>query len=49
MSNSFHVEVSSVMAARPEELYVVIEDYQVGHPAILPRQYFTELVVEQGG
>jgi hypothetical protein len=49
MSNSFHVEVSSVIDARPEELYEVIADYQVGHPAILPRQYFTELVVEQGG
>jgi hypothetical protein len=49
MSNSIHVEVSSVIDARPEELYAVIADYQVGHPAILPRQYFTELIVEQGG
>jgi hypothetical protein len=49
MSNSVHVEVSSIIDAWPDELYAVIADYRVGHPAILPRQYFTELSVEQGG
>jgi polyketide cyclase/dehydrase/lipid transport protein len=49
MSNWIHVETSYVIDARPEEIYAVVSDYHVGHPAILPRQYFTELIVEQGG
>jgi Polyketide cyclase / dehydrase and lipid transport len=45
----FHVEASDVINARPEALYAVVADYQVGHPAILPKPYFTELTVEKGG
>ncbi len=44
-----HAEYSEVIYARPEAIYAVLADYEQGHPAILPQQYFTELVVEQGG
>ena len=44
-----HAEASDVIDARPEEIYAVLSDYRVGHPAILPKPYFTELMVEQGG
>lgn len=44
-----HVETSRIINARPDAVYAVIADYRVGHPAILPKQYFRELVVEQGG
>lgn len=44
-----HVEVSQVINARAEDVYAVLADYHTGHPAILPRQYFKELTVEEGG
>lgn len=47
--NWIHAEASSVINARPEEIYAVISDYRVGHPAIVPKQYFSELIVEKGG
>lgn len=43
------VEASSLIEARPEEVYAVLSDYRVGHPAILPKPYFGDLIVEQGG
>ena len=46
---TFHVEASAVINARPEALHAIIADYKVAHPAILPKPYFTELTVEQGG
>lgn len=48
-SNWIHVEASHIVDARPEDVYAVVSDYRVGHPAILPRQYFTRLDVEKGG
>ena len=47
--NGIGVETSSIIDGRPEDIYAVIADYQVGHPAILPKPYFTELTVEAGG
>jgi hypothetical protein len=47
--NQIHVEVSEVIEARPDKIYAILADYRVGHPAILPKPYFTELVVEEGG
>ncbi len=44
-----HVEVSNVIEARSEKVYAILADYRVNHPAILPKPYFTELKVEQGG
>jgi hypothetical protein len=31
------------------QVYGVLSDYRKGHPAILPKPYFTELTVEEGG
>lgn len=50
MSNWIHAEASHIIDARPEEVYAVVSDYHVGHPAILPKEYFTKgLTVEKGG
>ncbi len=47
--NQIHAEASAVIEARPEKVYAILSDYRVSHPAILPKQYFTEVAVEQGG
>src|SRR5260221_4735172 len=47
--NTYHVESSLVIDARPETLHNIIADYRVSHPAILPRPTFTDLIVEKGG
>mgnify|MGYP001413434699 CR=1 FL=1 len=44
-----HVEVSAVIAARPEAIYAILSDYRAAHQAILPKPYFADLVIEQGG
>jgi ribosome-associated toxin RatA of RatAB toxin-antitoxin module len=44
-----HVEVSRIIDATPQTLHNVVADYKVGHPAILPRPYFQDLIVEKGG
>jgi ribosome-associated toxin RatA of RatAB toxin-antitoxin module len=49
MSDKIHVEASHVINVRPDEVYAVISDYRVGHPAILPKPEFTELTVIKGG
>ena len=35
--------------AAPRTVYAIIADYHVGHPDILPKQYFPMLEVERGG
>jgi len=40
---------SRTMAAPPEAVYRILADYRDGHPSILPRPPFGELVVERGG
>jgi polyketide cyclase/dehydrase/lipid transport protein len=47
--STVHVEASLVIEARPEQVYAVITDYHVGHPAILPSPPFTGLEVLKGG
>lgn len=47
--SEIRVEASDVINAKPEDVYAVISDYRIGHPAILPKPYFTGLVVEEGG
>ena len=49
MSRKFLVQTAMVIDARPEDLYAIVSDYRVGHPAILPKPYFTVLTVEKGG
>jgi hypothetical protein len=43
------VEASDVIDARPEVIWNVLADYRVGHPAIVPKPYFTDIIVEKGG
>jgi hypothetical protein len=47
--SQIHVEDSRVINARPEVVYAILSDYQVDHPAILPKPAFEEVTVEQGG
>ncbi len=47
--STIYIKESQVIAAQPDAIYAVLSDYRVGHPAILPRPYFTSLVVEEGG
>lgn len=44
-----HCEASLVIDATPATIYAVVTDYRVGHPAILPKPYFTDLIIEKGG
>ena len=44
-----YIEATDVINARPEDVYAVLRDYRVGHPAIIPRPPFTNLTVEKGG
>jgi uncharacterized protein YndB with AHSA1/START domain len=44
-----HVETTAVIAAPPEAVYALLADYEVGHPQILPPQYFRDFKVESGG
>jgi hypothetical protein len=46
---TFHVEAAQVIDAPAKGIYALLADYRVGHPSIVPKQYFTSLVVEQGG
>jgi uncharacterized protein YndB with AHSA1/START domain len=40
---------SAVIDAPPQTVYAILADYRHGHPQILPKAYFSALVVEQGG
>lgn len=43
------IEASTTVPAPAATVYGLIADYRVGHPSILPPQYFRDLVVEEGG
>lgn len=43
------VKATSILNARPEDVYATIADYQHGHPHILPKEHLYDLQVEQGG
>lgn len=47
--SKIHAEASQIIDTRPEEVYSILSDYHTGHLAILPKPYFAELTVEQGG
>ncbi len=44
-----HVEASDIIHAPAADIYAILSDYQVGHQAILPKPYFTAMIVETGG
>lgn len=43
------IEQSAVIDGRPDEVYAIFADYHQAHPAILPRPFFTNLTVTEGG
>lgn len=42
-------EASATIKAPPEQVYAILADYRIGHPAILPKEYFHNFTVEAGG
>lgn len=46
-----HIEarVSAVIAAPADEIYAVFADYVDAHQRILPRPYFSDMIIEEGG
>jgi hypothetical protein len=47
--NTIQVEAAKVINAPVEDIYAVIADYDGGHRAILPKPYFTDMIIEKGG
>lgn len=43
------IRESIVISARPQEVYHLLADYELGHPSILPKPYFADLRVIEGG
>jgi hypothetical protein len=46
---TIQTQESHIINARAEAIHAVITDYRVGHQAIVPKPYFSELTIEQGG
>jgi hypothetical protein len=46
--STIHAEASQIIDARPEDIYAVLRDYHVGHPAIVPKPYFEKVVIVEG-
>ena len=46
---NIHSEATRAVEAAPERVYAVFSDYENAHPEILPKAYFRELVIEEGG
>jgi uncharacterized protein len=47
--NQYQIAVSKIIDANPADIYGVMSDYKVGHPAILPKAFFSKLIVLEGG
>lgn len=47
--NRIVIEASAVIHAPAAKLYAILADYQVGHPAVVPKRYFKAIWVERGG
>ena len=47
--SQIQVEVSQTIPAPPAKVYALLADYMEGHPAILPKKYFKNLTVLEGG
>lgn len=44
-----HAEASATIDADPGLVYDILADYKEGHQLVLPEEYFSDLVVEEGG
>jgi len=42
-------KATTILAARPADVYATIADYRQGHPNILPKENLYDLQIEQGG
>lgn len=49
MAKRLAVAVTGAVQSPTETIYVILVDYRQHHPRILPSDYFTSLVVEEGG
>ncbi len=49
MSRPVTASESAVIDAPARDIYRVLADYKVEHPRIVPRPFFEEICVEQGG
>lgn len=47
--NSLRVEVSRAVDATPDAVLSLFRDYRVAHAAVLPKPYFVDMVIDQGG
>jgi len=47
--NTAKFQESIYIPASPETVYQLLADYRVGHPSILPKPYFADLRVVEGG
>ena len=45
----YQVTASALIQAPAEQVYAILADYRQGHPHILPKPYFLNLEVEEGG
>jgi hypothetical protein len=43
------ISASKIIQGKPTDVYAVMSDYQVGHPTILPKSFFSKSVVIEGG
>jgi hypothetical protein len=43
------IEVSETINADPADVYAILADYRVSRHAILPKPYFSKLILDQGG
>ena len=49
MREPVKVAVSKLIHARASEIHRVLSDYLVEHPRIVPRPFFEDIIVEEGG
>lgn len=46
---TYHVQADQIIHSSAKIAYSIISDYEQGHLAILPKEYFTGMIVEKGG
>lgn len=46
---TYQAEATQEINARPEHVYAMLSDYKIHHPNIVPKPYFQNIVVQEGG
>ena len=46
---TYKASESLIINAPADQVYAILADYHVGHPAIVPKQYFKKVEVVEGG